>query len=111
MELILARIGTFNAMFSTKRYKSYLQKTAIASEWILQIRTPSLMVIDCYFLIDSILHQRVHNRPVNLTEEQASLCQIFREDYKAIVVENIAVQLLACAGFLAYASSCALRAK
>lgn len=66
------------------------------------------MVVHCDLLVDSVLHQRVHDCAVHLTEEAAGLRRVLRQDDEPVVVQDVAVQFVASTRLLANATRSAL---
>lgn len=55
----------------------YPQFIAAATERISRIWTSSLVIMDCDFLINPILHQRIHDCAVHLPKEPPCLSNVF----------------------------------
>lgn len=63
--------------------------------------TRALIVHHCHFLVNTVLNQRVHNRPVGLSEKLAGVMRLFGYYDEAVVVQHVTVEIVGCARFLA----------
>lgn len=75
---------------------------------IVAVRTDSLVVHQADPAEDAVLHQRVHDGAVDLPEELSSVFGALGDEDKAVVVEEIAVEFVRCAGLLAGSTAGAL---
>lgn len=72
------------------------------------VSASTLIVVNRHFLVNPVLHQRIHDSAVDLAEEAAGVVVVFGYDYEAVIVQNVAVQFLVGAGLLTRRCSRAL---
>lgn len=75
---------------------------------IVAVGADSLIVHQADSPKDAILNQRVHDGAVDLPEELSGVLSALREQNEAVVVEQVAVELIRCAGLPALPAARAL---
>lgn len=69
----------------------------VATVVVLALGTRPLIVVNRNLLINPVLHQRIHDGTVDLSKESSGVMVVFRNDDETVVVQDVAVQLVACA--------------
>lgn len=68
---------------------------------IITIRADALKVCQSNAPENAILHQRVHNRSIDLPKKLSRMLGALRDENESIIVQQVAIELVRCARFLA----------